>query len=159
MPRFDEIELEPMPFGGPPAPAVDAVPAPPTSRAPLFRRMMALLIDLSLFAALGITLSPLLPSPPSRLALGALSGFVVVVSFYYFVGSWMLWGRTIGGAIFDVRITGKDAPHVPLRSAVIRWAVLYLSLAIAGLGFLLALLPSRKSLADRMSGTQALRVD
>jgi uncharacterized RDD family membrane protein YckC len=159
MPRFDEIELEPMPFGAASTPTAETPPAPPTARAPIFRRMMALLIDISLFGALAVTLSPLLPSPPTRLALGALGGFVVVISFYYFVGSWMLWGRTIGGAIFDVRIAGKDAPHVPLRSAVVRWTALYLSLATAGLGFLLALLPSRRSLADRMSGTQALRVD
>ncbi len=156
MTRFDEIELEQTPFGVAPLPIADA---PPTARAPLFRRMMALLIDLSLFAALTVTLSPLLPSPASWLALAALAGFVVVISFYYFVGSWMLWGRTIGGVIFDVRIAGKDAPHVALRNAVIRWAALYLTLATAGLGFLLALLPSRRSLADRMSGTQALRVD
>jgi uncharacterized RDD family membrane protein YckC len=156
MPRFDEIELEPVPFGAVATAAVDAPASPP---APRIRRALALLIDLSLFAALVVTLSPLLPSPPSWTGLAALGGFVVVVSFYYFVGSWMLWGRTIGGTIFDVRIAGTLTPSVALRNAVVRWAALYLSLATAGLGCLLALLPSRKSLADRMSGTQALRVD
>ncbi|SRR5258708_18485333 len=157
MPRFDEIELDSVPFGAVPLPIADD--APPSVRAPIIRRALALLIDLSLFAALAIALSPLLPTSPSWISLAALSGFVVVVSFYYFVGSWMLWGRTIGGVIFDVRIASNAAPHVTLRSAVVRWAVLYLSLATGGLGFLLALLPSRRSLADRMSGTQALRVD
>jgi uncharacterized RDD family membrane protein YckC len=95
----------------------------------------------------------------SALVLTALGGFVVLVSFYYFVGAWMLWGRTIGGAIFDVRIVGDDVPTIPLRHAVIRWIALYVSTATAGLGFLLALLPSQRSLADRLSHTHALRAD
>lgn len=159
MPRFDEIELEPVPFGAPPAPAVSeaVVETTPTDRAPLPRRMFALLVDLSLFGALTVALSPLLPSTWTRLSLAALVGFVVVVSFYYFVGAWMLWGRTIGGAIFDVRIVSSRTPGMSLRDAVVRWLALYLSLATGGLGFLFALLPSRRSLADRMSHTVALR--
>src|SRR5260221_13661282 len=102
MPRFDEIELDSVPFGAAPLPIAD--PAPPSLRAPIVRRALALLIDLSLFAALAVALSPLLPASPSWLSLAALSGFVVIVSFYYFVGFWMLWGRTIGCARFDVRI-------------------------------------------------------
>src|SRR5258708_23691630 len=120
MPRFDEIELDSAPFGAAPLPIADD--APPSVRAPIIRRALALLIDLSLFAALAVALSPLLPASPSWLSLAALSGFVVIVSFYYFVGSWMLCGRTIGGAIFDFRITGNAAPSVALRSAVLRCA-------------------------------------
>jgi uncharacterized RDD family membrane protein YckC len=162
MPRFDEIELEPVTFDVPPAEASmpvasDSLSTP--SRAPLARRMFALLVDLSLFAALTFSLSPLLPSPLSLLALAALAGFVVMISFYYFAGTWMLWGRTIGGAIFDVRIVSSHAPAVPLRDAFVRWLALYLSLGTGGLGFLLALLPSRLSLADRLSHTVATRAD
>lgn len=159
MPRFDEIELEPVPFGAPPAAAIETPASAPadSSLAPIPRRMLALLVDLSLFAALTVALSPLLPSTWTRLSLGALGGFVVVVSFYYFTGAWMLWGRTIGGAIFDVRIVSSRTPGMSLRDAVVRWLALYLSLATGGLGFLLALLPSRRSLADRMSHTVALR--
>jgi uncharacterized RDD family membrane protein YckC len=162
MPRFDEIDLEPVAFDVAPVAASipevsDSLSAP--SRAPLARRTFALLVDLSLFAALTFSLSPLLPSPLERLALAALAGFVVMISFYYFVGTWMLWGRTIGGAIFDVRIVSDHAPAVSLRDASVRWLALYLSLATGGLGFLLALLPSRRSLADRLSHTVALRPD
>src|SRR5258708_31062910 len=106
MPRFDEIELEPVPFGGPPATAATSLPVAddsPSSPAPLLRRMFALLVDLSLFGALAVALSPLLPSPlpstSSRPALAALGGFVVVVSFPYFIGPLMLWGRPIRGPI------------------------------------------------------------
>ncbi len=162
MPRFDEIELEPVSFGTPPVavpvPVIDDSRSGP-GRAPLLRRTFALLVDLSLFAALTAALLPLLPSPLPALALAALVGFVVMISFYYFVGTWMLWGRTIGGAIFDVRIVSSRAAAVSLRDAAVRWLALYLSLATGGLGFLLGLLPSRRSLADRLSRTVAMRAD
>jgi hypothetical protein len=100
--RFDEIELQPVIFD------VDAA-SPPTSappRASIFRRLAALLTDLSLFAALTLALSPLLPSSRSVTSIASLGGFIVIVAFYYFAGTRALWGRSIGGAIFDVR-TGR----------------------------------------------------
>jgi len=111
--RFDEVELEPVPFDLP-------EPPPPTTRSPFFRRAAALLIDVSLFAALALALSPLLPAAMSWVAVAGLAGFVVLVSYYYFVGSWVLWGKTIGGTIFDVRVSGA----MSLRSASVRWLVL-----------------------------------
>jgi uncharacterized RDD family membrane protein YckC len=158
MARFDEIELEPGVFGAEPAEAEEPVTEEPdvAAPAPRLRRAFALFIDLSLFAALAVALSPLLPSPVPWTSLAALGGFVLLVSFYYFVATWMLWGRTIGGAIFDVRVIA-DAPPIALRNGTYRWLALYLSLATAGLGFLLALLPSRRSLADRLSGTRCIR--
>jgi uncharacterized RDD family membrane protein YckC len=146
--RFDEMELEPVTFDLAP-------PAPPTLHAPRLRRLAALLIDLSLFAALGLALSPLLPPSVSWLTIAGLSGFVVLVSYYYFVGTWMLWGKTIGGAIFDVRVAA-DGASMSLRNASLRWLGLYLSLLTGGLGFLMAALPSRLSLPDRMSGTRCV---
>ena len=102
MPRFDEVELEPVVFDVAPEASIDTEPAADTA-APRPKRLAALLIDLSLFAALA-------------LAVGALAGFVVVVSYYYYVGTWMLWGKTIGGAIFDVRVEKRT-----LRAAALRW--------------------------------------
>lgn len=139
--RFDEVELEldPVTFDLPdPAP-------PPAAHAPFFRRLAALLIDLSLFAALALALSPLLPPSASWLTAAGLGGFVVLVSYYYFVGTWMLWGKTIGGAIFDVRVVGA----MSLRNASLRWLALCLSLLTGGLGFLV-------SLPNRMSGTRCV---
>lgn len=97
--RFDEIELQ--------AVTVDVDPAPPPSPSSIFKRLAALLIDLSLFAALGLALSPLLPSSMSALSIASLAGFVIIVAFYYFAGTRALWGKTIGGAIFDVRVAPK----------------------------------------------------
>src|SRR5207237_9899109 len=56
-----------------------------------FRRLLALLTDLSLFAALILALAPLLPASRDWLSVTALAGFVIVVSYYYYVGSWLLW--------------------------------------------------------------------
>src|SRR4051794_4082622 len=97
--RFDEIELEPVVFD------VDAAPPPSAApiRASVFRRLAALLIDLSLFAALAMALSPLLPASMSTISIASLAGFLIIIAFYYFAGTRALWGKTIGGAIFHVR--------------------------------------------------------
>jgi uncharacterized RDD family membrane protein YckC len=152
--RFDEIELEAAPLG-----IADDEPdaAPLDDHAPRGKRLLALLTDLSLFAALVLALSPLLPQPSRWTHYAALTGFVVLVSYYYFVCTWMLWGKTIGGAIFDVKVIPAGEAAMSLRDASARWAALYLSLAMAGLGLALAALPSRQSLPDRMSRTRCVR--
>ena len=147
--RFDEMELESVPAIADPPVELDT-----SDSAPRLKRLCALLTDLSLFAALALALSPLLPPARDWFSVASLSGFVVIVSYYYFVGTWLLWGKTIGGAIFDVRVV---ADPMTLGRASARWGAMFLSFATAGIGFLLALLPSRRSLADRMSATHCLR--
>src|SRR5438874_13779151 len=107
--RFDEIELDGM---------AEIVEEAATDDAPRFRRMLALLADLSLFAALTLALAPLLPPSRDAFAIGSLAGFVVIISYYYFVGSWLLWGKTIGGAIFDVRVVSEAMTP---KSVTMRW--------------------------------------
>jgi uncharacterized RDD family membrane protein YckC len=121
--RFDEIELEAVPLG------IEDVPAPARERSPWFKQMLAVLTDLSLFAALVLALSPLLPQPFDWTHIAALAGFAIVISYYYFVGTWMLWGKTIGGAIFDVRVTSERS--MSLRDASLRWVTRYLPIAAA----------------------------
>jgi len=157
MTRFDEIELESVPL-------VDALPAAeehislasPARSAPRFRRLLALLTDLSLFVALALALSPLLPAAQKWTTVASLAGFVIVLSYYYFVGTWLLWGKTVGGAIFDVKVVPADASAMALRNASLRWAGVCLSLATGGIGFALAALPSRRSLPDRLSSTDCI---
>jgi len=120
--RFDEVELEPVTFDlSEPAP-------PPAAHASRFRRLAALLIDLSLFAAFTLALSPLLPPSIGWMTVAGLAGFVVLVSYYYFVGTWMLWGKTIGGAIFDVRVAGA----MSFRNASLRWVALWAWIVASG---------------------------
>ena len=152
MPRFDEIELEPVV-----SPEDPLVPESSAGHpASLFRRLMALLTDLSLFAALAIALSPLLPADSSWWPIAALAAFVVLLSYYYFIGCWLLWGKTIGGAIFDVRIVPADGSAMGFAGASRRCAGVYLSLLTGCIGFLMAVLPGRLSLPDRMSNTRCV---
>jgi uncharacterized RDD family membrane protein YckC len=150
--RFDEIELESVPLGLEEPEAAPLTMAEGVARRD--KRLLALLTDLSLFAAVALAMSPLLPQSFAWPHTAALAGFVIVLSYYYFVGTWMLWGKTIGGAIFDVRVVPEESGAMSLRDASVRWLAVYLSIATGGLGFLLAALPSRRSLPDRMSNTR-----
>jgi len=142
--RFDEIELDGL---------AAVIEEAASDDAPRLRRLLALLTDLSLFAALTLALAPLLPPNRDAFAIASLAGFVILVSYYYFVGSWMLWGKTIGGAIFDVRVV-SDA--MTPKAATMRWAGMIVSMLTGGIGFLFAALPSRLSLADRVSSTRCI---
>lgn len=153
--RFDEVELEAVPLGLDEEQVAPVVVAAST-HASRWRRLMAFLTDLSLFAALVLVLYPLLSRPLAWAPTAALAGFVALFSYYYYVGTWLLWGKTIGGAIFDVRVVAAERASMTLREASLRWAGLYLSFATAGIGFILALLPSRRSLSDRMSDTHCV---
>ncbi|HEY8849920.1 MAG TPA: RDD family protein, partial [Thermoanaerobaculia bacterium] len=128
MRRFDEVELEPVVFEPTAGSDVDLFPAP------RHRRLFALLTDLSLFAALSLALSPFLPPSTNIIAITALGGFVLVISFYYFVGALLLWGKTVGGAIFDVRIVPLSGGAMSLKNASVRWAGVCLSLLTGGIG-------------------------
>lgn len=150
--RFDEMELEAVPLGIEEPLETDAS----SGQATLLRRALAVLTDISLFAALVLALLPLTPPDRSWIHLAALAGFVVLVSFYYFVGAWLLWGKTVGGAIFDMRVVGRTEGKIHLRDASLRWVGVYLSLLLGGLGFMLAALPGRRSLPDRMSDTRCI---
>lgn len=151
--RFDEMELEAVPLGlDDAAPEVET----PKGEASRIRRALSLLTDLSLFAALVVAILPLSPSTRSWMHDAALGGFALIVSYYYFVGAWLLWGKTIGGVIFDVRVVDEPAGTITWAAASGRWAAMLLSLATGGLGFLLAALPSNRSLADRLSGTRCV---
>ena len=154
--RFDEVELQAVPV----IEALPSMPVPevaaPGDDAPRFRRLLALLTDLSLFVALTLALTPLLPSSKSWTATLGLAGFVIVTSYYYFAGAWLLWGKTAGGAIFDVRVLPSGGGPMSVGAASLRWAGVYVSLLTGGIGFALAALPSRLSFSDRLSGTRCV---
>ncbi len=118
-----------------------------------FQRLLTVLTDLSLFVALALALTPLLPASMSWPSVAALGAFILLVSYYYFVGTWLLWGKTIGGAIFDVRVVAAGGEAMAFKNASQRWFGVCLSLLTGGIGFALAGFPSRLSLADRLSGT------
>lgn len=169
--RFDEIEL----FKGPdeptgteaqnPDPAETPTVVEPVGRvlASRSRRILAFLTDASLFVALGLALSPLIDVRTTLeatlraepFAVAGFAAFLLLVSYYYFVGAWVVWGKTVGGSIFDLRIAAADGLPIDVRAASIRWSAMYLSLLTAGLGFLIAIFPGGRSLADFMSKSRA----
>ena len=141
--RFDEVELEAVPLmieDEPPAPVLPSSPSRSSDEASWWRRALAMFTDLSVFAALALALSPLLPQPLTFLPTVSLGGFVLVFSYYYFVGSWILWGKTIGGAIFDVRVS-ESARTV--RGASMRWLILILAVSVTGTAAALWILSPR----------------
>src|SRR5712691_5984867 len=152
MARFDEIELEPVTFEI----TETAASSADLSHASRFRRFLALLTDLSLFVALALALSPLLPVAVNLPTVAALAGFVILISYYYFAGTWLLWGKTIGGTIFDVKVISAGNDAMAFKQATLRWLGLCLSLVTGGIGFALAAFPSRLSLADRLSRTRCI---
>jgi uncharacterized RDD family membrane protein YckC len=156
MQRFDEIELNPVPLIEEPATLSVHPVARHADEAPRFRRLLALVTDVSLFIALALALLPLLPLTRNLASIVALGGFVVMMSYYYFAGTWLLWGKTVGGAIFDVKVVAAPREAMSVKAASLRWAGLHISLLTGGLGFLLAWLPSRRSLADRLSQTRCI---
>ena len=179
MARFDEIDLikdKDSPAGAAKAsePVVAEFPArarpfrvrtaagevTPTRPASLLNRSLALVTDLSLFVALALALSPLLPPGnifgSAAIPAGAMALFLVLLSYYYFALSWLIWGRTVGGSIFETRVIQTADGVMDLGSASRRWAGTLLSVLTAGLGFIPALFPGHRSLADRMSGTRCV---
>lgn len=159
--RFDEVELRSVPIPDvidAPEPQPDRPAASASAAAPRFRRLLALITDLSLFVALALALSPLLPARTDLTAIAALLGFVLMTSYYYFVGSWLLWGKTVGGAIFDVRVVPASATPMSLHAASMRWAGMCASILTGGIGFAFAALPGRLSLPDRLSRTRCVAV-
>jgi uncharacterized RDD family membrane protein YckC len=145
--RFDEVELETVP----PLESPVVAESSESGAAPLHKRVLALLTDLSLFAALALALSPLLPPSANWIAVASLGGFILVFSYYYFAGGWLLWGKTVGAAIFDIRVVAGDEQAMSLKAATLRWAGTLLSIVTGGLGFLF-------SLPNRMSSTRCVRL-
>ncbi|MGH9459142.1 MAG: RDD family protein [Thermoanaerobaculia bacterium] len=167
MARFDEVELIKEPEIG--AAALRAVPlavSPPASGelrgAPLLKRALAFLTDVSLFLALGLALSPLVPTratiagtiAEAWVPLAGLVGFLLLVSFHYFVVTWTVWGRTIGAMIFEVKIVGLAGEAVDAKRSARRWLWTLAATLPLGLGFFPAAWGEHRSMPDRMSGTR-----
>ncbi|MGA7615534.1 MAG: RDD family protein [Thermoanaerobaculia bacterium] len=161
--RFEEMELTP----GPSLPGISTAPATttPTRIASRWRRLLATATDLSLFLALALAMTPLIQQRGSiaatfrgeALAIAGVVGFLLVLSYYYFVGGWLVWGKTVGGAIFDLEIERDEGTKLDIRAANWRWTGLMLSLLTGGIGFAVGILPGGRTLADRLSHSCPVR--
>ena len=78
-------------------------------------------------------------------------------AFIYFAHSWAASGRTVGMALFGVRVVRDDGTDVSGRRAVVRTLALPLSFLFLGLGFVGILLGDRRrALHDVIAGTAVI---
>jgi len=138
--------------GLPPAPPAETAPQPavtdPNSlpRAGFWMRIGALFIDALL---IGICLSFLDREHSVSLLLLAAYGAVM----------WKLKGTTIGGIVFGLKIVRLDGRPIDWPTAVVRALSCFLSLVVAGLGFIwIAFDDEKQSWHDKIAGTAVVRV-
>ena len=80
-----------------------------------------------------------------------------VWAFIYFAYSWAASGRTVGMAVFGVRVVRDDGTDASGRKAVVRTLALPLSFLFLGLGFTGILLGDRRrALHDVIAGTAVI---
>jgi uncharacterized RDD family membrane protein YckC len=109
-------------------------------------RMAALVIDLMLT---GVALSLL--NHVFHLHLMVLAAYGAIM--------WKMRGSTVGGLVFDLRVVRVDGRPVEWETAIVRALGCFLSLAVAGLGFLwIAFDRANQAWHDKIAGTIVVRV-
>jgi len=72
---------------------------------------------------------------------------------------WKLRGSTVGGIVFDLRVVRVDGRPLDWETAIIRALGCFLSLAVAGLGFIwIAFDQSSQAWHDKIAGTVVVRM-
>ncbi|MDE2305466.1 MAG: RDD family protein, partial [Gammaproteobacteria bacterium] len=71
---------------------------------------------------------------------------------------WKLRGSTVGGIVFHLRVARIDGREIDWPTAVVRALGCFLSLAVAGLGFIwIAVDPEKQAWHDKIAGTIVVR--
>jgi uncharacterized RDD family membrane protein YckC len=146
------------PADSPPGPSVPPPGTPPrptaippevlTSlpRAGFWIRMAALLVDLVLT---GVTLS----------VMNHVFHFHLIVLAAYGAIMWKMRGSTVGGLVFDLRVVRADGRPMEWETAIVRALGCFLSLAVAGLGFIwISFDSANQAWHDKIAGTIVVRV-
>jgi uncharacterized RDD family membrane protein YckC len=131
-----------------PAPAASAPPHVSASmpRAGFWIRMAALFLDVLL---VGFAMSVLHHGFHFHLLMLAAYGAVM----------WKLRGSTVGGIVFDLKVVRMDGRDVDWETAIVRALGCFLSLAVAGLGFIwIAFDGANQAWHDKIAGTVVVRV-
>jgi uncharacterized RDD family membrane protein YckC len=72
---------------------------------------------------------------------------------------WKLRGATVGGIVFDLRVVRLDGREVDWETAIVRALGCFLSLVVAGLGFIwIAFDHNNQAWHDKIAGTVVVRV-
>ncbi len=132
----------------PPAPPPPVVSLEHANRAGFWIRMAALLLDLIL---VGIICSIVDLPHHGR-------GLLLILAAYGAV-MWKLRGTTIGGIVCGLRVVRLDGRAIDWPTAVARALGAFLSMAVAGLGFIWVVFDSeRQSWHDKIAGTVVVHV-
>ena len=141
------------PATAPPTAAPPAAPAANASmeRAGFWIRMTALMLDVIIIAIVGAMLPFINVDGPHRSFLLLLAGYAALM--------WKLKGSTIGGFICRLQVVRLDGRAIDWPTAVARALGCFLSLVVAGLGFLWIVFDAdRQSWHDKIAGTVVVRV-
>ncbi|HEY6643750.1 RDD family protein [Povalibacter sp.] len=131
------------------AATVESVPDSTLPRAGFWIRMGALVIDMILVGILCGVLGVDRASDDLFLPLLATYGAVM----------WKLKGTTVGGILCNLRLVRVDGREVDWATAIARALGCFLSLVVAGLGFIwIAIDPDRQGWHDKIAGTAVVRV-
>jgi uncharacterized RDD family membrane protein YckC len=122
-------------------------------RAGFWLRTGALAIDLILVSAIfNWCVAPLLHG-----AFGAKGSFLPILAAYGAL-LWKLRGSTIGGIVFGLKVVRLDDRPIDWGTAVVRALACFLSLLVAGLGFIwVAFDPEKQSWHDKIAGTTVVK--
>ena len=83
----------------------------------------------------------------------------LVVLAAYSAVMWKVRGATVGGIVFDLHVVRLDGREVDWETAIIRALSCFLSLAVAGLGFIwIAFDANHQAWHDKIAGTVVVRV-
>jgi uncharacterized RDD family membrane protein YckC len=114
-------------------------------RAGFWIRMAALLLDVLLVGVVGSILW--------------VSHVFLVLLATYGAAMWKLRGCTVGGIVFDLRVVRVDGRPMDWETSIVRALSCFLSLAVAGLGFLwIAFDGANQAWHDKIAGTVVVRV-
>jgi uncharacterized RDD family membrane protein YckC len=115
-------------------------------RAGFWIRMAALFLDILL---VGFAMSVLHHAVHVHLLVLAAYGAVM----------WKVRGSTVGGIVFDLKVVRLDGRAVDWQTAIVRALGCFLSLAVAGLGFIwIAFDGANQAWHDKIAGTVVVRV-
>ena len=115
-------------------------------RAGFWIRMVALLLDIFL---VGVLIGVLHHSHDLELVVLAAYGAMM----------WKLRGATVGGIVFDLQVVRLDGREIDWETAIVRALSCFLSLAVAGLGFIwIAFDGNHQAWHDKIAGTVVVRV-
>ena len=136
----------PPPPGAPPNQTPHMLDIATLPRAGFWIRMLALFIDLIL---VGIALSWVHHGGRGMLLLLATYGAIM----------WKLKGTTVGGIVCDLKVVRIGGGPLDWGTAIVRALGCFLSLVIAGLGFIwIAVDPEHQAWHDKIAGTVVVRV-